>query len=201
MSDIVFRFLETSSAIFSTIVIMVVATVASLKIYLQYKERIAAKETSEIEFRTVQGPSSLDNLAELLIKNFQILNSFYSENLAQYRASSIASISIAVLGFIVIISGILIAVLTKEVTLGSVSSAAGIIIEAAAMLFFKQNKTFQGQMESSLNTLVSSQYLMTSIALTRDLDGEAKAKEIVQINDHLRSLMNLLHGMGGYPHH
>ncbi len=200
MSDIVFRFLETSSAIFSTIVIMVVAAVASLKVYLQYKERIAAKAASEIEFRTVQGPSSLDNLSELLIKNFQILNSFYSENLAQYRASSNASIAIAVLGFIVIISGILIAVLTKEVTLGSISSAAGIIIEAASMLFFKQNKIFQGRMQSSLNTLVSSQYLMTSIALTRDLDGEAKAKEIVQINEHLRALMNWLHGITGYPY-
>lgn len=200
MGDIVFRFLETSSAIFSTIVIMVVATVASLKICLQYKERIAVK-ASEIEFGTVEGPSSLDNLSELLIKNFQILNSFYSENLAQYRASSIASISIAVLGFIVITSGILIAVLTREVTLGSFSSAAGIIIETAAMLFFKQNKTFQSQMESSLNTLVSSQYLMTSIALTRDLDGEAKTKEIVQINEHLRALMNWLHGITGYPNH
>ncbi len=201
MGDIVFRFLETSSAIFSTIVIVAVAAVASLKVYLQYKERIAAKEASEIEFRTAQGPSSLEDLSELLIKNFQILNSFYSENLAQYRASSLASISIAVLGVIVILSGVLVAGLTKAVTLGTISSAAGSIIEAAAMLFLKQNKTFQGQMESSLNTLVASQYLMTSIALTHDLDGEAKAKEIVQINEHLRSLMNWLHGIGGYPPH
>ena len=60
-------------------------------------------------------------------------------------------------------------------------------------MFFKQNKTFQDQMEGSLKKLVSSQYPMTSIALARELDGEPKIREIAEINHHLRSLMDALH--------
>lgn len=48
-------------------------------------------------------------------------------------------------------------------------------------------------MEGSLKKLVSSQYLMTAIALAREMDGPAKYDEIKQINDHLRHLMDVLH--------
>ena len=177
----------------SMVAIVLVTFVATLKIYLQYKQKLAEKEPEEDAFRTEQAPQNLDNLAELLVQNFRILNSFYSESLSQYRTSSIASISIAVLGFVVIISGVLIALIGHQVTLGAVSSAAGIVGEGAAALFFRQNRTFQAQMEGSLKKLVSAQYLMTSIALVRDLEGNNKVKEITQINNHLRRLMDVLH--------
>jgi hypothetical protein len=138
-------------------------------------------------------PQTLDNLSELLVQNFRTLNSFYSENLSQYRTSSVASISIAVLGFVVIISGVLLALIGSQVAIGTVSAAAGIVGEGAAILFFRQNQTFQTQMESSLKKLVSSQYLMTSIALAREMDGEAKREEVMRINQHLRELMDGLH--------
>lgn len=127
------------------------------------------------------------------------MNSFYSESLSQYRTSSIASISIAVLGFVVIIAGVLIALISNHVTLGAVSSAAGIVGEGAAVLFFKQNQVFQKQMEGSLKKLVSAQYLMTSIALAREMDGENKVKEVTQINEHLRRLMDRLHDVLTQP--
>ncbi len=102
----------------STLAIVLATFVTSFKIYLQYKEKLAEKEPSQDAFRAQQAPQSLDNLAELLVQNFRILNSFYSESLSQYRTSSIASISIAVLGFVVIIAGVLIALIGNQVTFG-----------------------------------------------------------------------------------
>jgi hypothetical protein len=188
------EFLQAQGPLVSTLVVAIVALVTSFRIFLRYKTEISETQPQQDAFRAQQVPKNLDNLAELLIQNFRILNSFYSENLSQYRNSSIASISVAVLGFIVIIAGVLIAFLSNQVTLGAVSSASGIIGEAAAVLFFRQTRTFQIQMESSLQKLVSAQYLMTSIALAKELEGEAKTKEFTQINNHLRTLMNALHG-------
>jgi hypothetical protein len=166
--------------------IFIIAGISALKIYLQYKREVLGKMNQEHAFREAQVPGSLDNLEDLLIQNFKTLNSFYSENLSQYRTSSLASISIAILGFVVIISGVMIAIIGHQVTIGAVSSAAGIVSEGAAMLFFKQNQTFQTQMEGSLKKLVSSQYLMTAIALAREMGGPQKDTEIQQINQHLR---------------
>jgi len=180
---------------FSMVAIVLGAAYMSFKVYLEYKAQIKEKQPEEEAFRAAQAPEDLDNLAVLLVQNFKILNSFYSESLAQYRTSSIASISIAVLGFIVIIAGLLIALIGDQVTLGAVSSAAGIVGEGAAVLFFRQNRTFQDQMEGSLKKLVSSQYLMISIALARELEGEPKGAEVFRINEHLRSLMNALHDL------
>jgi uncharacterized membrane protein len=194
MKDIL-EFLSHSSPVVSIAVIVLAAFAATLKIYFQYKTEIERKEPEQDAFRIEHAPKSLDNLADLLVQNFRILNSFYSESLSQYRMSSIASISIAVLGFVVIVAGILIAFIGGQVTLGSVSSAAGIVGVGAAVLFFKQNQTFQTQMEGSLKKLVSAQYLMTSIALARELDNEDKVKEVTQINNHLRRLMDGLHDL------
>jgi len=66
----------------SMVAIVLVTFVATLKIYLQYKQKLAEKEPEEDAFRTEQAPQNLDNLAELLVQNFRILNSFYSESLS-----------------------------------------------------------------------------------------------------------------------
>jgi hypothetical protein len=157
--DNIVTFIKVLGPSFSVIVIILFTAVASFKIYLDYKAKTREQEPAAEAFRVEHVPKDLDNLSELLVQNFRILNSFYSESLSQYRTSAIASISIAVLGFVVIIAGVLIALIGNQVTLGAVCSAAGIVGEGAAILFFKQNKTFQDQMEGSLKKLVSSQYL------------------------------------------
>jgi len=192
--DFLINLLKEQSSALALIGIVLSSIIAALTIFLQYKSQVAQIQPQQDAFRAQQVPQNLDNLAELLIQNFRILNSFYSENLSQYRYSSIASISVAILGFVVIIAGILIAFIGNQLTLGAVSSAAGVIGEAAAVLFFRQTRTFQVQMEASLQKLVSAQYLMTSIALAKELEGEAKKQEFIQINNHLRTLMNALHG-------
>ena len=193
--EVFLQLIRQGGPILSTLVVLLTAVITVFKIYVQYKAEIEKKQPEQEAFRVEHAPKTLDNLSELLVQNFRILNSYYSESLTQYRTSSIASIPIAVLGFVVIIAGVLIAFIAKQVTLGSVSSAAGTIGEGAAVLFFKQNKTFQVQMEGSLKKLVSAQYLMTSIALARELHGENKVREVAQINDHLRKLMDGLHEM------
>jgi hypothetical protein len=48
-------------------------------------------------------------------------------------------------------------------------------------------------MRDSMGKLVSTQYLMTSVALANELSPEAKDDEIRQINSHLRRLMDSFH--------
>src|SRR5262249_2076480 len=124
-----------------------------------------------------------------------VLNTYYTENLSQARTSSLASISIAIIGFMVIISGLLIAFVWNQTLLGTVSSAAGIISQIAAALFFRQNRIFLDQMQDSLKKLVSTQYLMTSVALSKEMDDESRTQEIQRINSHLRELMDSFHGL------
>ena len=75
----------------------------------------------EKRVRDQVAPGSVDNLSALLVQNFNVMNSYYSENLAQSRTSARASVSIAVLGFVAILAGIIIALSLKQEMIGSVS--------------------------------------------------------------------------------
>jgi hypothetical protein len=185
--------LAASNVWLTGIAVVIMAGLSAMKVYLDYRREITKKGSEEYAFRAAQVTENIDNLAELLVQNFRTLNSFYSENLSQYRTSSLASISIAILGFIVVIAGLVLAFVGHQVTVGTVSAAAGVVAEAGAVLFFRQNEGFKAQMEASLKKLVSAQYLMTSIALAREMKPEAKDAEIQRINAHLRVLMNVLH--------
>src|SRR5262249_42420585 len=127
MNSSIVEILHNFTPAVSILAIVLGTFIAAFRIYLQYKTEVAKKEPEQDAFRVEHAPKSLDNLSELLVQNFRILNSFYSENLSQYRTSSIASISIAVLGFVVILAGVLIALIGNQVALGSISSAAGIV--------------------------------------------------------------------------
>jgi hypothetical protein len=180
----------------SIVLILIVSLVFSLRIWLQYKkETMPSRPRSITDGEQLISEKSVDKLSKLLVDNFDILERFYAENLLQYRRNSTASLAIAVLGFVVIVSGVLISLLSNQSTLGNISAAAGIVSEAAAMLFFKQNKYFQEQMQDSLNKLSSTQYLMISISLTKKLSDGEKAKELLLISSHLRKLMDSLHGL------
>lgn len=98
------------------------------------------------------------------------------------------------MGFAVILAGLSVAVFSAQTAVGTISAAAGVVAETASYLFFRQNEGFQKQMSSSLSKLVSAQYLMTSIALARNMSADQKDGEISKINAHLRELMDTLHG-------
>lgn len=171
------------------------STVATLlAIVLQYRRALLKEERSqEAVVQSAVAPEAVDNLSTLMVQNFKVLNTYYSENLRQARTSTLASISISVVGFVVIIGGIAIAFVAKETLIGTVSSAAGMVSQAAAALFFRQNRVFLEQMRDSLGKLVSTQYLMTSVALAKELTAEAKDEEVREINAHLRRLMDTFH--------
>ncbi len=139
---------------------------ALVAIVLQYRKALLTEQRSKDAIvQSAVAPEAVDNLSSLLIQNFKVLNTYYSENLRQARTSTLASISISVVGFVVIIGGIGIAFTVKEPLIGTVASAAGVVSQAAAALFFRQNRVFLEQMRDSLGKLVSTQYLMTSVAL------------------------------------
>lgn len=178
----------------AAVVTIAAVVLTAARIYRDFRRSTDQEsQRSEERVRSEVAAEAIDNLSALLVQNFRVLNSYYSANLAQARTSTRASISIAVLGFVAIIAGIVIAFTLKQELLGSVSAAAGIVSQAAATLFFRQNRIFQEQMGDSLRKLVSTQYLMTSIALTRELPDGHRVEEVTRINEHLRELMNLLH--------
>jgi hypothetical protein len=183
-----------SSVDLITLLGVVASTVIALVIVvLQYRQALFEAQRTKVAVDSAVTPEAVDNLSSLLVQNFKVLNTYYSENLRQARTSTLASISISVVGFIVIIGGICIAFLTNQTLIGTVTSAAGVVSQAAAGLFFRQNRVFLDQMRDSMGKLVSTQYLMTSVALTHELSPEAKDNEIRQINSHLRSLMDSFH--------
>ena len=151
------------------------------------------EKRSEARLKDDVTAESVDDLSGLLVQNFRVLNTYYSENLSQSRTSARASISIAVLGFVAIVAGAMIGLVFKQSLLGSLSALSGVICQAASVLFFRQQTAFQAQMKDSLKKLVSTQYLMTSIALARELPESFKIDEVHRINRHLRELMSWLH--------
>jgi hypothetical protein len=68
------------------------------------------------------------------------------------------------------------------------------IAEAATVLFFNQLREQARQVQDYHKKLVSTQYLTTSISLTRDLHGDRHDLEIIRIINNLLFLSNELHG-------
>jgi len=138
--------------------------------------------------------SEIERPDDLMVQNFRVLNSFYSESLTQYRRSAQATLFVSFLGFITIVLGAAMGLFWNQHLLGALSGIAGVLGEAAAVLFFKQLTVFQAQMQDSKDKLVATQYLMSSIAISRELlDSNQRPAEVQKINDHLRTLMLQLH--------
>lgn len=71
---------------------------------------------------------------------------------------------------------------------------AGLLAEAATIMFFNQLKNQVKQVQDYHKKLVSTQYIMTTIALAKDLNGSKKDEETVRIITNLLFLSNELHG-------
>ena len=131
--------------------------------------------------------------SSIVYKNFDILEEYYNQTVAENRLLSRAAIGVAVLGFFVILIG---AALGFEgyTSIGFVSAVSGMLAEAAAVLFFNQLRQQARHVQEYHKTLMSTQYLMTSIALTKDLNGDRHDLEISRIINNLLFLCNELHG-------
>jgi hypothetical protein len=125
--------------------------------------------------------------------NFDILEKYYEQTLAENRMLSRSAIGVAVLGFFVILIGGSLAFIGYT-PVGVVSSFAGVLSEGASLMFFSQLREQVRQVQDYHKKLVSTQYLMTSIALAKSLTGERHESEISTIIKNLLFLSNELHG-------
>jgi len=125
--------------------------------------------------------------------NFDILEKYYNQTLAENRLLSRAAIGVALLGFFVILIGVGLA-FAGYTSIGVVSSVAGLLAEAATVMFFNQLREQVRQVQDYHKKLISTQYLMTSIALTKELNGDRHDVEVIRIINNLLFLSNDLHG-------
>jgi hypothetical protein len=156
------------------------------------------EETDESEAETRAEPVpipdwKLDDPKNVVNSNFQLLERYYDQTLAEYRLNSRATVAIALLGFLAILVGIGIAY-SGTITVGVVSSAAGVLAEAATVMFFKQNQEQIKQVQEYHKKLVSTQNLLTAVSLADSLEGDQREVEVKRIILNLLYLSNELHG-------
>jgi len=155
---------------------------------IKYGGNISAKPRS-----VRQAMGSTGDAGEVINTNFDILEKYYEQNLAENRLLSRSAIGVALLGFFVILIGVSLA-FAGFTSVGVVSSVAGLLAEAATIMFFNQLREQARQVQEYHKKLVSTQYLMTSIALAKNLTGDRHEAEIVKIINNLLFLSNELHG-------
>jgi hypothetical protein len=127
------------------------------------------------------------------LSNFDILEKYYEQTLAENRLLSRSAIGVALLGFFVILIGVSLA-FAGFTSVGVVSSVAGLLAEAATLMFFNQLREQIKQVQDYHKKLVSTQYLMTSIALVDKLNSDQHEAELIKIINNLLFLSNELHG-------
>lgn len=137
------------------------------------------------------GPEA--NPLDVVSGNFRLLEKYYDQTLGEYKINSRATVTIASLGFVVIIVGAGFA-MAGYTTVGVVSSIAGLIAEAATVLFFKQNQLQIEQVREYHRKLVSTQYLLTAVSLAGTLSTEVRERESQRVITNLLYLSNELHG-------
>ena len=192
----------------------VVATLTAIFAFMFFKEYLRfrirtqqiAKGTEVAEDRAeegvdteadnkIPGPSDqrLDDPKHVVNSNFQLLERYYDQTLVEYRLNSRTTVVIASLGFVAILIGIGIAY-AGTIAIGVVSGAAGVLAEAATVMFFKQNQEQVKQVQEYHKKLVSTQYLLTAISLADSLQGRLREDEVKRIILNLLYLSNELHG-------
>ena len=125
--------------------------------------------------------------------NFKLLEKYYEQHLVEYKLMARASMVIAILGFLVIIIGVFFT-FANQVSVGVITSVAGLVSEAAAVMFFKQNNLLIEQVKEYHKKLVSTQYLLTTISLSSELPDKERIKQREKIIENLLFLSNELHG-------
>ncbi len=110
------------------------------------------------------------------------LEQIYEQGREQAKQWSLFSLIAAILGFLVILGGI-IAVLTINTAVGLITSAAGLIPEVAAALFFQQARDANKRVDSISDKLleVDKVYRAIEIVLTVDDASQNRLKETIML--------------------
>lgn len=182
------------------ILVVVLVYVGLVKLYKLYYERYR----NEIEYKLITwGANKLqeniqDDFFNTLVKlNFKYLDQYYLQTKNQANKSFILTAIAVVVGFLVIIVGIIF-LLFNERDAGYISACAGIIIEFISSIFFYfYNRTIQAMSEYH-KKLVLSQNVSLALKVTEDFNEDHKylsrmevIKEITKdINKHLAENSN-----------
>jgi len=157
------------------------------------QKREASEDVHEKDASTVEpanaDPEKSSNLVDF---NFKLLEKYYEQHLVEYKLMARASLVVAILGFMVIVIGIFFT-FANQVSIGVITSIAGLVSEAAALLFFKQNNLLIEQIREYHKKLVSTQYLLTGISLASELPEQEAIFERRRIIGNLLFLSNELH--------
>ena len=140
----------------------------------------------------IQIESTYDDPKKVVNSNFRILEKYYDITLIEYRFNSRAAISMAILGFMVVVVGAGLA-MSGIVTVGILTSITGIIGEAGTVLFFRQLESRSKEIMEYHKKLVSTQYLLTAISIAEGLSDESRERESRRIVGNLLFLSNQLH--------
>lgn len=123
--------------------------------------------------------SYFDRLVNINITN---LDAYYSMVKGHTNNSFIASISVGVIGFILIVTGLLIAFtdVNNATTIAYISSGSGIVTEfISGVFFYLYNKTTQ-QLKEYHDSLVEIQNILLSFKIIEDLDIDDQKADIAK---------------------
>lgn len=150
-------------------------------------------KSAEAEGQTPSSAAGEDRPSNVVDFNFKLLERYYEQHLVEYKLMARSSLVVAILGFMVIVIGVFFT-FSGQTSVGVVTSIAGLIAEAAAALFFKQNNLLIDQIRDYHKKLVSTQYLLTGISLADELPPGDSVLEKKRIIGNLLFLSNELHG-------
>lgn len=162
---------------------------------LHMKHKSTVSEKDDDTKTVIKGNNNIITLTDssnLVDFNFKVLERYYEESLVEYKIMSRSSLIISIIGFIVIIIGVFLAY-ANLTTASVITSISGLVTEAASMLFFKQNKLIADQIKEYHKKLVSTQYLLTSISLSKELPESNSIASKEYIIQNLLYLSNELH--------
>src|SRR6266568_1796038 len=91
------------------------------------------------------------------------------------------SLLAAILGFVVILGGVILAILTVNVSLGFLTSLASIVPNVASLLFFRQANNANKRLDNFYKELVriASIYKATELTLTTPIETQDGYKELI----------------------
>jgi hypothetical protein len=184
------------------VIIISVVFIAFMKEYLnamirlrelrQKREIIEENHERQIASNEISKPE-IEKSSNVVDFNFKLLEKYYEQHLVEYKLMARSSLIVAILGFMVIVIGIFFT-FANQVSIGVITSIAGLVSEAAALLFFKQNNLLIEQIREYHKKLVSTQYLLTGISLAGELPEQEAIFERRRIIGNLLFLSNELHG-------
>ena len=163
-----------------------------LKSEMSEKLKEGGLESYEINIEGEKVIYNIHDSSQVVDLNFRLLESYYEQSLTEYKLMSRSSLIVAVFGFLVIVFGVVLT-FSEYTGIGIISVTSGLVTEATSVLFFRQNRILIDQVKEYHRKLVSTQYLLTSISLAKELPEEEAIKKIDRIIGNLLFLSNQLH--------